>query len=287
MKKQLFKISLAEWSLVERIRSKGSDRLDHLDFAATAKKLGINAIEYVNTLFAEGAKPDYIKQLAHRAKEEGVKSLLIMIDREGKLGEPKLAARQKSVDNHLKWLDAAASLGCHSIRVNAASRGSYKDQMKWAAEGLRMLCEEGDKRGLNVIVENHGGYSSNGEWLVGVMELVDHPRCGTLPDFGNFAINKKAGKYYDPYKGVAEFMPYAKAVSAKSYDWDTGEGELVTTRVRDGHKLVLDFERLLKIVVDAGYHGYIGVEYEGDKLSPEEGILRTKKVMEIVRAKLS
>ena len=286
-KKQLFKISLAEWSVHKRIRKNtGYDPLDHLDFAACAKGLGIDAIEYVNTLFEKGADPKYVAQVKTRTEEEGVKGLLIMIDREGKLGEATTAKRQVTVDNHKKWLDAAATLGCHSIRVNASSRGSYDEQMKLAADGLHMLCDEGDKQGLNVIVENHGGFSSNGQWLVGVMKLVDHPRCGILPDFGNFMLDRNTGEFYDIYKGVAEFMPYAKAVSAKSFDWDTGKGKFITADQRKGREVSLDYERLLKIVVDAGYNGYIGIEYEGEKHSPKEGILKTKAVMEAVREKL-
>ncbi|MGD8331484.1 MAG: TIM barrel protein, partial [Acidobacteriota bacterium] len=183
-------------------------------------------------------------------------------------------ARTQAVENHYKWLSAAEFLGCHSIRVNAASEGDYEEQQRLAADGLRRLCERGDQHGLNVIVENHGGLSSNGQWLVGVIELVDHPRCGTLPDFGNFDLGD--GERYDIYRGVAEMMPYAKAVSAKSHDFDEA-----------GNETEKDYERLLRIVLDAGYRGYLGVEYEGERLPEPEGIIATRTLLERVREQLA
>jgi L-ribulose-5-phosphate 3-epimerase len=288
----LFKISLAEWSLHRRILQNEADPanppLDHLDFAKTAKSLGIDGIEYVNAMFFEKAQDKaYLGEMKSRADGEGVESLIIMVDREGKIGDPDETARNQTVENHLRWLEAAAFLGCHSIRVNAGSAGTYEEQTKLAADGLRKLSEKGDEFGLNVIVENHGGLSSNGQWLVGVMEQVDHPRCGTLPDFGNFIIDKKTGERYDPYQGVKELMPFAKAVSAKAYDWDTGKGKFVTSDQREGRETDLDFKKLLKIVTDAGYHGYIGVEYEGAKHPEMEGIRLTREAMEKARTALS
>lgn len=284
----LYEISLAEWSVNKRVRkAEGFEPLDHLDFAKLARELGIGAVEYVNTLFEKGAEAGYVAQVGRRAEDHGVKSLLIMVDREGQLGDPDDAKRAETVENHKKWLDAAAALGCHSIRVNAASKGTPEEQMRLAADGLRRLSEEGEKRGLNVLVENHGGLSSNGEWLVGVIEAVDHPRCGILPDFGNFYIDRKTGEKYDPYKGVAEFMPYAKAVSAKSYDWDTGAGKYVTEDTRPDRAMKIDYLKMMKIVVDAGYRGFVGIEYEGEKHAPEEGILKTKAVLEAVRDELA
>ena len=228
----------------------------------------------------------YLGEMKSRADGEGVQSLIIMVDREGKLGDPDETARNQTVENHLRWLEAAQFLGCHSIRVNAGSEGSYDEQLKLATDGLRKLSEKGDEFDLNVIVENHGGLSSNGQWLSAVMDAVDHPRCGTLPDFGNFLIDKNSGERYDPYEGVKELMPHAKAVSAKSYDWDTGKGDFITSDQREGRELDLDFEKLLKIVTDAGYDGYIGVEYEGAKHPEIEGIQRTRDAMVQVRDKL-
>lgn len=272
-KEPLFKISLAEWSLHRTLQA---GQLDNLDFAKTAKqKYGIDAIEYVNTFFFEKAKDrKYLQELKARAAGEGVRSQLIMCDREGKLGDPDEKERMKSVENHYKWVEAAQFLGCHSIRVNAASDGSYDEQMKLAAHGLRKLTEFGAEHGLNVIVENHGGLSSNGKWLTGVIKLVDHPRCGTLPDFGNFRI--QGDEWYDRYKGVEEMMPFAKAVSGKSHEFD-----------ENGKETKTDFFRMIKIVLAAGYHDYIGVEYEGSVLSEDEGIRATKKLLERVREELA
>ena len=267
-KKLLFKISLAQWSLHKALFSK---KLDNLDFAKTAKNdYGIDAIEYVNAFFKSKAKDEkYLAELKKRADDLGVKTLLIMIDGEGALGNPNDDARTKAIENHYRWIEAAKALGCHAIRVNAQSKGTFEEQQKLAADGLRRLSEFGAKHEISVIVENHGGLSSNGEWLAGVMKKVDLKNCGTLPDFGNF-------HRYDRYKGVTELMPYAKAVSAKSHNFDA-----------DGNETRTDYKRMMKIVVDAGYHGYVGVEYEGRKLSEPAGIRATKKLLERVRGELA
>jgi sugar phosphate isomerase/epimerase len=268
----LFRISLAEWSLHRTLTDK---KMDHLLFAQHAKEdYGIEAVEYVNQFFADKARDTaYIAEMKQRAADAGVKSLLIMCDNEGRLGDPSLAKRAKAVENHHKWVEAAKQLGCHSIRVNAASEGEYQDQVFRAADGLRSLSEFADSHDINVLVENHGGLSSNGAWLAEVMKRVDHPRCGTLPDFGNFDVGR--GQEYDRYKGVTELMPYAKAVSAKSHDFDA-----------QGNETHTDYVRMMKIVLDAGYHGYVGIEYEGGKLSEPEGIKATKRLLERVRAEL-
>lgn len=274
-----FKISLAQWSLNRqffgRQQYKG-DKLDNLDFAKVAKNdFGIDAIEYVNQFFRDKvAQKGYVAEMKKRADGEGVKSLLIMVDGEGKLGDPSLVKRAKAVENHYKWVDAAKQLGCHSIRVNAGSAGSYEDQMHRAADGLRALTEFAAKSGLNVIVENHGGLSSNGQWLAATIKKVDHPRCGTLPDFGNFRVSNK--EMYDRYKGVTELMPFAKAVSAKSHDFDG-----------DGNETHTDYFKMMKIVAEAGYKGYVGIEYEGRKMAAPEGIMATKKLLERVAEKMA
>ncbi len=272
-KKPLFEISLAEWSLHRTIFG---GKLDNLDFAKAAKHdYGINAIEFVNQFFKDKAKnSEYLTELKKRADGEGVKMLLIMCDGEGALGDADEAKRKTAVENHYKWVEAAKFLGCHSIRVNAQSSGSYDEQVERAADGLRKLSEFGDQHGLNVIVENHGGLSSNGEWLAKVMKKADHKRCGTLPDFGNFRVSKD--EMYDRYKGVTELMPFAKAVSAKTHDFNEAGEETQT-----------DYLKMMKIVLAAGYHGYLGIEYEGGKLSEPEGIKATKKLLERVRTELS
>ncbi len=264
-----FQISLAEWSLHRTLRS---GKLDNLDFAKTAKDdYGIEAIEYVNQFFSDKAEDTtYLKDLRTRAEDHGVKSLLIMVDGEAALGDADEQQRMKAVENHYRWVTAAKSLGCHSIRVNAQSQGSYEEQQQRAADGLRRLAEFAAGHGLNVIVENHGGLSSNGGWLSGVMQRVDLPNCGTLPDFGNFRVSDN--DMYDRYKGVEELMPFAKAVSAKSHDFDEAGNEIHT-----------DYGKMMTIVLDAGYHGFVGIEYEGDKLSEPEGIMATKRLLENVR----
>ncbi|MCA9034932.1 MAG: TIM barrel protein [Planctomycetaceae bacterium] len=268
-----FQISLAQWSLHRALKG---GKLDNLDFAATTRnEFGIEAVEYVNQFFKDKANDAaYLAEMNKRAGDAGVKQLLIMIDGEGQLGAASLTERMKSVENHYKWVEAAKTLGCHAIRVNAGSSGSYEDQQHRAADGLRALTEFGAKHDISVIVENHGGLSSNGAWLAGVIKKVDHKGCGTLPDFGNFRVSKD--EMYDRYKGVTELMPFAKAVSAKSHDFDDAGNEIHT-----------DYRKMMKIVLDAGYNGWVGIEYEGGKLDEYAGIKATKSLLEKVRGELA
>ncbi len=268
-----FKISLAQWSLHKTLFNK---RLDNLDFAAKTKKdFGISAVEYVNQFFKDKAKDKtYLGEMKKRAADNGVESVLIMVDGEGHLGSTDDSKRKQAVENHYKWVEAAKFLGCHSIRVNAAGQGSAEEVAAAAVNGLGSLAEFAKDFNINVIVENHGGYSSNGAWLAGVISKVNQPTCGTLPDFGNFCISRKAGKCvdeYDRYKGTVELMPFAKGVSAKSHDFD-----------ENGNEIHTDFTKMLNIVKKAGYTGYVGVEYEGSKMSEDEGIMATKKLLEKV-----
>jgi L-ribulose-5-phosphate 3-epimerase len=263
-----FTISLAEWSLHKTIFG---GKLDNLDFPKTARReFGIEAVEYVNQFFKDKARDDdYIAELAKRSADEGVTNVLVMCDGLGNLGDPDATARTQAIENHFPWVEAAKRLGCHSIRVNAASKGSFAEQQKLAADGLGRLAEFAAQLGMNVIVENHGGLSSNGEWLAGVMQAVNRPNCGTLPDFGNFHD-------YDRYRGVEELMPFAKGVSAKSHEFDEAGNEVRT-----------DYDRMLRLVVAAGYHGWVGIEYEGTALPEAEGIRATKKLLERVRDSLT
>ena len=241
-------ISLAQWTINRELRS---GKIDNLDFAKVAAEHGIHAVEYVNQFFMDKAKDaNYLGEMKKRAADQGVKSLLIMCDREGNIGDPDSAKRKQTVDNHRKWLDAAKFLGCHSIRVNAGSSGTWDEQVKLAADGLSRLTAIGAKLGLNVIVENHGGLSSNADWLVEVIKKVDHKRCGTLPDFGNFRI--KPGESYDSYRGMQKLLPFAKGVSVKDRVWDD-----------KGKQFELDYDRMLKLVHTSGFRGYCGIEFGG------------------------
>lgn len=247
-RKEAFKISLAQWTLVQELKS---GKLDNLEFAKVAHEHGIQGIEYVNQFFMDKAQDkSYLAEMKKRAVDLDVTSVLIMCDKEGNLGDPDETRRKQAVENHRKWIDAAKALDCHSIRVNARSGGSWEEQVKLAADGLRRLCELGDQQNMNVIVENHGGLSSNADWLSEVMQTVDHPRCGTLPDTGNFRISNN--ETYDSYIGVQKLMPWAKGVSIKNKVWDA-----------EGNQSDLDFNRMMQIVVNAGYHGYCGIEFGG------------------------
>lgn len=263
----LFKISLAQWTINRELRS---GKIENLDFAKVAHDHGIFAVEYVNQFFMDKARDTkYLDEMKRRAADLGVKSLLIMCDREGNIGDPDPQRRNKTVDNHRKWLDAASHLGCHSIRVNAGSAGTWEEQVERAADGLSKLVELGAKQKLNVIVENHGGLSSNADWLAEVITKVGHPRCGTLPDFGNFRI--KPGESYDSYRGIKKLMKWAQGVSVKDRVWDD-----------NGKQAPLDFVRMLKIVLDAGFHGYCGIEFGG-----YQGLANSRKKLEEAREKLA
>jgi sugar phosphate isomerase/epimerase len=276
----LYKISLAQWSIN---RPLFSGKMQHLDFAKIAKSVGIDAIEYVNQFFKDKAKDTaFLTEMNARAKGEGVTQVLIMCDGEGNLGDPDASKRQTAVENHYKWVEAAKFLGCHTIRVNGYSSGTPEEQMKLVADGLHKLCEFADGHGINVVIENHGGLSSNAKWLVQTITLANHPRAGTLPDFGNFRIagpgrgNPDAKvESYDSYVGVKEMMPLAKGVSVKPRVWDF-----------NGNSSDIDLLKMMKIVVDAGYHGHCGIEHgpDGKEL---EAIAELRKQLEAVRAELS
>ncbi len=274
-----FKISLAQWSLHKTFFAKD---LDHLDFASKTRSLDIGAIEYVNQFFKTKAEDtDYLNQMNQRAADNDVKQLLIMVDGEGGLGSVDKAKRQEAVEKHYKWVSAAKYLGCHSIRVNAYGEGSAEEVGQGAIDGLGKLAEYAAPENINIIVENHGGHSSNGAWLANVMAQINMDNCGTLPDFGNFCITRKKGswdceEWYDKYKGVREMMPYAKAVSAKTNVFD-----------ENGKEAVIDYNQMLSIVKEHDYRGYIGIEYEGKDLSEVDGIIATRDLLRNVRASMS
>ena len=262
--KNWFDISLAEWSLHKTLFKGDLKNIDFPELAA--KKFGTYGVEYVNAFFKDKAKDmTYLKDLNNRAKDNGVRNVLIMIDGEGNLGDEDATKRKQAVENHYKWIDAANFLGCHAIRVNAAGKGTPEEVKKAVVESLSTLADYGKKSKISIIVENHGGISSHGDWLADTLKTVGKKNCGSLPDLGNFYE-------YDRYQGVADLMPYAKGVSAKTHDFDV-----------NGNETQIDYARMLKIVKDAKFKGYIGIEYEGSKLSEEEGIFATKKLLERLR----
>ncbi|WP_117879467.1 sugar phosphate isomerase/epimerase family protein [Aureibaculum luteum] len=268
-----FKISLAQWSLNKAIRNKKT--LDPMDFAKKAKELGFDGIEYVTQLYNEQLKTMSMEALQDSLKAKsttyGVQNVLIMVDGEGNLASSNEKERNEAIENHKKWVDAAAFLGCHAIRVNLNGATEKEAWIEASVKGLGNLAKYGASKNIEVIVENHGGLSSNADLLSEVMTKINMDNCGTLPDFGNFCITKEDGKcidMFDYYKGTEILMKHAKAVSAKSYDFDA-----------NGNETTLDYERLLQIVKDAGYTGYIGIEYEGERLSEEEGIQATKNLL--------
>ena len=269
--KPRFKISLAEWSLHKALMAK---EMTNLDFPVkAAKEFGILGVEYVSTFFKDTSS-EYLNELLTITKDNGVSNVLIMVDGQGSLGDADLAARIKAVENHYRWIEAAEFLGCHSIRVNAAGKGSETEVADAVVDSLAKLSTYAAIHSVNVIVENHGGISSNGKWLSGIMKRVNMKNCGTLPDFGNFRIGPD--EEYDRYLGMEELMPFAKGVSAKSHDFDA-----------DGNETKSDYYRIMNIVKDSGYKGWVGVEYEGSNLSEPEGIIATKKLLEKVFVSLA
>lgn len=277
MKEPFFKISLAQWSLQEPIRS---GKMNPLDFAKKAKEMGFTGIEYVSQLYTpmmnefdspEEALDSILPKMKAKTDEYGIQNVLIMVDAEGDLSSEDEAKRTEAVNNHKKWVDAAAYLGCHSIRVNLAGAKEPEAWKEASIAGLSALADYAATKNINVIVENHGGFSSDGEKLMEVINGVDKDNVGTLPDFGNFCMTYTANgceDEYDMYKGVEEMMPKAFGVSAKAYNFD-----------EDGEETKIDFTRMLQLVKDAGYDGYVGIEYEGSNLEPEEGIMRTKELL--------
>ena len=274
-KKPFFDISLAEWSLHKALFAK---KITNLDFPGIARKeFDIGIVEYVNQFFKDKAKDTtYLNELLQRCKDNGVKNHLIMIDGEGGLGELDDNTRNKAVENHYQWVEAAKYLGCKTIRVNAFGKGTAEEVAKAAVDGLGKLGEFAGTMKINVIVENHGGYSSDGQWLSGVMKQVGRNNVGTLPDLGNFCLERKAGSYecvkeYDRYKGTKELMPFAKGVSAKAYDFD-----------QNGNVIETDYMKMMEIIKESGFKGIVGIEYEGSKIDEYEGIRKTKAILERV-----
>ena len=263
-----FKISLAQWSLHKALFA---EEMDNLDFAAKSRKLGCEGLEYVNAFFKDKANDmAYLKEMNSRANAEGQANVLIMIDGEGELANDNTAERIKGIENHYKWVEAAHYMGCHAIRVNLGGGKDKAEAVKASIDSLTKLSEFAKGSNINVLVENHGGFSSDGMWMTEVFSQVKNENCGTLPDFGNFCIqNGENGciEEYDRYKGMKELLPFAKAVSAKSYGFDA-----------DGNETTIDYYRVMKMVQESGYKGFVGIEYEGE-ISEEQGIIHTRDLL--------
>jgi len=277
-----FEISLAQWSMHRMIREGKSDPYN---FAKMANEWGFTGLEYVSQLYnpelsdanySEEAMAAFVSKCNEEAQKYDMKNLLIMIDGQGNLAVSDEKERNEAVERHFKWVDAAAAMGCHAIRVNLAGSDNPEEWKANSIDGLTKLATYAKDKNINIIVENHGGLSSNAAMVAAVMEAVNMSNCGTLPDFGNFCIKRKDPKdysagcaeMYDIYKGVEELMVHAKAVSAKSHNFDA-----------DGNESEIDYVKMLQLVKDAGYSGHIGVEFEGGELGEEEGILATKELL--------
>lgn len=280
-----FKISLAQWSLHKMVMEDGADPLG---FVGEAKALGIDAVEYVSQLYSKKLEElgydALIVAMRTEQDKHDVKCLLIMVDGEGDLADPDEEVRNQAVEDHKKWVDAAAALGGHSIRVNTFGTNDPEEWIPAVKDGLTKLSEYAATKNINVLVENHGWMSSDAPKVVEAIQGVDMANCGTLPDFGNWCIKRTEGsrwgeceeEYPDYYDGIKQLMPYAKGVSAKSYNFD-----------EEGNETKLDYVKMLQIVKDAGYTGYIGIEYEGSELGEKEGIEATRKLLLAAAAKVN
>jgi len=275
--KLFFKLSLAEWSLHNALFEK---RMTNLDFAAKARSFGFEGLEYVNSFFKDKAKDNlYLKEMNSRAASEGLENVLIMIDGEGNLGETDTKKRLKGIENHYKWVEAAHFLGCHAIRVNLRGGKNKQEAMKTSIDSLNRLSDFAKGSNINILVENHGGFSSDGDWMTKVFSQVSNKNTGTLPDFGNFCIERKEDKCineYDRYKGMEQLLVYAKAVSAKSNIFDA-----------EGNEKNIDYYRIMKMVKEVGYKGFVGVEFEGISSLEEKGIKQTRDLLIKVGKQLS
>ncbi|MRI00111.1 TIM barrel protein [Kriegella sp. EG-1] len=265
-----FKISLAQWSFHNALRA---GKMDNLDFAAKAKSFNCEGLEYVNQFFMDKAKDKkYLSEMNNRANSEGVENVLIMIDKEGQLADVDSKKRFKAIENHYKWIDAAHFLDCHAIRVNLGGGVEKDEATKAALDSLQQLSDYSKDANINILVENHGGFSSDGLWLSNIMRNVERENCGTLPDFGNFCIEKNKDREcineYNKYKGFAEILPFAKGVSAKSIEFDGM-----------GNETTIDYFKMMKMVKDSGYTGFIGIEFGTAKASEAQGIKLTRDLL--------
>jgi sugar phosphate isomerase/epimerase len=267
---QSLEISLAQWSLHRKLFA---GDMDHLDFARMSQGFGCVGLEYVNAFFKDKATDvSYLKEMNSRAEDHQQKNILIMIDGEGGLAEKNAKKRLVNIENHYKWVEAAQVLGCHSIRVNLSGGEDRLDAQKAGIDSLNRLAEFAKSYDVSVLVENHGGFSSDGNWLSNVMQNVSSENIGTLPDFGNFCIERKEQECisaYDRYQGMSELMPFAKALSAKSHAFD-----------EQGNETQSDFFRMIEIAKKNQYSGYVGIEFEGTMDSEEEGIIKTKNLLD-------
>lgn len=273
-----FKISLAQWSIHKALFD-GS--IDHLDFAKIARKFDCEGLEYVTNFFSDKAKNiSYLNKMNNAAKNQGVENVLIMVSKEGYLASPKLDIRKKGIENHYKWIDAAHHLGCHAIRVDLRGGKIADEATKASLDSLNALSDYAKGSNINVLVENHGGFTSNGNWMYQLFSQIEKSNCGTLPDFGNFCIKRDKKQNcideYNKYKGLSETLPFAKAVSAKSRRFDSIGNEIET-----------DYLRALKMVKEVGYTGYIGIEFEGNEVSEFKGIELTRNLLTKIGKQIS
>ena len=255
-----FHIGIQEYTFNRWLKS---GKLNHLDYPALVKKeLGISYVEYWNRPFdGKHTDPAYVGELAKCTRNEGIQNVLILVDEKHELDHADKLERDKSIDLHKAWIDCAEQLGCLAIRVNCRMGGDPKDNLNRAVDGVGRLCEYAKDTSVKVVIEPHGRNSQDPDWLVSVMNALNHSHAGLLPDFNNF------GKY-DRYDAVKKTLPFAPAVCAKALKFD-----------KEGNESNTDFERMLKIVHDSEYSGVISIEFEGHDIDPITGSRMTKELI--------
>lgn len=264
------KYSLAQWSIN---RDLFSGEMSTIDFVYAAGEMGFEGVEYVNQFFIDKAEDfEFLDSLNAAAEEAGVKNLMIQLDHTGNLCASDETERNKAVETAKKWVDAAKYLNAPAVRVNAHGDGSADEMKTQCMDGIGRLAEYANTQGIQVLIENHGGVSSRGDWLADLVSSLSDKEVGSLADFHNWCYETVDGglwgecrNEYDYYKGFAELIGSAKGVSVKAMHFDS-----------TGNEPNLNFHKFFKIMKEGGYDGYLGVEYEGNDLPSREGILKTK-----------
>ena len=244
-------LSLAGWSLHKLFRA--SERpLLLVDFPRFTKDtFGLDAVE-LNSPFFESREPRYLRMLRDAAKRAGVALLNVAVDESGDLASEIESIRLDGINNYARWIPVARDLGCSAIRANSGGRTVTDRQVaiENCIESFHRLIDEGEKYGIAVLMENHGGISAEADTVVRIMTELGKTHApesfGTLADFGNWPEGA------DRYASLAKIMPWAKAVHAKVRDID-----------EQLNHPAFDHARCIAIAQEFGYDGYLGIEFEG------------------------
>jgi len=277
--KSEFKVSIAPWSLTRKPYGENDpDGIHFLDYPLVARELGFEAIEHDNLHYPGDLPNDkHLAKMKQRTEEAGVTNTLILCGALGDIADSRKSRRKKANFNYERWIEAAQFLGCHQVRVVCSDHIDidWDEKMKLTVEAVSKLADFAQGHSIELLIENHNGYTSNPNWLVEMIQKVNRPNCGILGDFTEWRIEQNPDVLYpDPYKGYEILAPYVKSVGAKSTTFDVLGNELVT-----------DYPRMFEILNKVGYQGYIAVEYFGNDLPRRKGTTMTKELVERIIAK--